>query len=342
MGRLNSTSTVGNQGYKNLSKLSHSNRLNNKSGKSCASQNYLKMYHQNIYGLKSKINELLSSLYPNLPHIICMSEYHLKYAEINNIVTENYMIGASYCRHYAMKGGTCIFIPDNIKFDRVNLDKYCADFDIEICAVRIQNESSYIYVLSVYRAPSGNFNNFMLKMDEVLKSLYTLKTEFILCDDFNIDYLMDNYEKKQLSSLLNTYNLFSTVVFPTRITSITKSAFDNIFVYYSRMGKFGLSPMYNGISNHVAQIMLFHDITIIAHNKCAHMLRNIDEYSLLNFNNNLSFELWEDVFDENGANFAFQTFLNTFIRYFYNSFHISFTRPHKSYPRNRPWRPIGL
>jgi hypothetical protein len=60
MGRLNSTSTVGNQGYNNLSKLSHLSRLNNKSGKSCASQNYLKIYHQNIRGLKSKINELLS------------------------------------------------------------------------------------------------------------------------------------------------------------------------------------------------------------------------------------------------------------------------------------------
>jgi hypothetical protein len=84
-----------------------------------------------------------------------------------------------------------------IKFDRVNTDKYCADFDIELCAVRIQNESSYIYVLSVY--PSGNFSNFMLKMDEVLKSLYTLKTEFIICGDFNIDYLMDNYKKNNLA-----------------------------------------------------------------------------------------------------------------------------------------------
>jgi hypothetical protein len=88
MGRLNSTSTVGNQGYNNLSKLSHSNRLNNKSGKSCAEQNYLKLFHQSICGLKSKINELLSSLYPNLPHIICISEHHLRHAEVNNIVME--------------------------------------------------------------------------------------------------------------------------------------------------------------------------------------------------------------------------------------------------------------
>jgi hypothetical protein len=46
------------------------------------------------------------------------------------------------------------------------------------------------------------------------------------------------------------------------------------------------------------------------------MLRNIDEYSLLNFNYNRIFELWKDVFDENEANIAFQTFLNIFIRFF--------------------------
>jgi hypothetical protein len=160
----------------------------------------------------------------------------------------------------------------------------------------------------------------MLKMDEVLKSLYTLKTEFILCGDFNIDYLMDNYKKKQLSSLLNTYNLFSTVSFLTRITNTTKSAIDNIFIDYSRMEKFDMSPMYNGISDHDAQIMLFHDITIVAHNKCAQMLRTIDQYSLLNFNYNLSFELWEEVLDENEANIAFQTFLNTFIDIFIIAF----------------------
>lgn len=207
---------------------------------------------------------------------------------------ENYTIGASFCRRYAMR--TCIFVLNYKKFDRVNLDKYCVDFDIELCAVKIQNESSHVYVSSVYRAPSGNF---MLKLDEVLKSLYKLKTEFIMCGDFNTDYLTDNCRKNQLNSLLNSYNLFSTVDFPTRITNTTKSAIDNIFIDYSRVGKFELSPIYNGISDHDAQIILIHDVTMPAHIKCARMIRKIDKYSLLNFNYSLSFELWKEVFEEN-------------------------------------------
>jgi exonuclease III len=89
-------------------------------------------------------------------------------------------------------------------------------------------------------------------MEEVLKSLYTPKTEFIICGDFNIDYLTDNYKKNQLNSHLNSYNLFSTVNFPTRVTNTFKLVTDNIFIDYSRIGKFELSPMYNGISDHDA------------------------------------------------------------------------------------------
>jgi exonuclease III len=78
-----------------------------------------------------------------------------------------------------------------IKADTVNVERHCLDFDIELYAVKIQCGSFHIYVLSVYRAPSGNFINFMQKIDEVLKSLYKLKTKFIICGDFNTDYLPD-------------------------------------------------------------------------------------------------------------------------------------------------------
>jgi hypothetical protein len=88
-----------------------------------------------------------------------------------------------------------------------------------------------------------------------------------------------------------------------------------------------------GYSDHLAQILEI-NITISAHNKYAHMSRNIDEYSLLNFNYNLSFELWKDVFDENDASIAFQNFLNVFIKYFYNCFPISSTRLHTN---NKAW-----
>jgi hypothetical protein len=47
-------------------------------------KNYLlTIYHQNIQGLKGKINELTLSLVSDMPHIICLSENHLKNSEID-------------------------------------------------------------------------------------------------------------------------------------------------------------------------------------------------------------------------------------------------------------------
>jgi len=42
------------------------------------------IYHQNIRGLKGKIDEFLLSLSAEAPHLICFSEYHLKNHELVN------------------------------------------------------------------------------------------------------------------------------------------------------------------------------------------------------------------------------------------------------------------
>ena len=46
------------------------------------SKNLFKSFHQSIRGLKSKVDELSNSLFPDYPHIMCLTEYHLKDYEI--------------------------------------------------------------------------------------------------------------------------------------------------------------------------------------------------------------------------------------------------------------------
>jgi hypothetical protein len=99
-------------------------------------------------------------------------------------------------------------------------------------------------------------------MDEILRLLHNTKIEFIICENFNIDYLIDNCTKSQFNSLLNYYNLLSIVDFPTRIQNTSKSATDNIFVDYSRLETFKITPICNGISDHDAQLLLIHDIML--------------------------------------------------------------------------------
>ena len=42
----------------------------------------LTIYHQNVKGLRGKANELLSQLYPNFPHVLCLSEHHMNHLEL--------------------------------------------------------------------------------------------------------------------------------------------------------------------------------------------------------------------------------------------------------------------
>jgi hypothetical protein len=69
------------------------------------SNQVLRIYHQNICGLGSKSNDLLASLYPTLPHLLCLSEHHLRQFQLEHITMDDYILGAAYSRQSFLKGG---------------------------------------------------------------------------------------------------------------------------------------------------------------------------------------------------------------------------------------------
>ena len=85
-------------------------RNNNLSLTDSDSNQVLRIYLQNICGLGSKMNDLLVSLYPNLPHILCLTEHHLRQFQIQHITMDDYNLGAEFSRQSFHKGGGCMFI----------------------------------------------------------------------------------------------------------------------------------------------------------------------------------------------------------------------------------------
>jgi len=100
--------------------------------------NYFKIFHQNIRSLKEKHHELLSHLFPNLPHVLCLIEHHLKAFELQNINIDHYILGAQFCRTNYAQGGVVIYAHNSLCPTAINLSKYCAEKDIEICAVKLE------------------------------------------------------------------------------------------------------------------------------------------------------------------------------------------------------------
>ena len=127
-----------------------------------------------------------------------------------------------------------------------------------------------VCIIAIYRAPSGNFDLFLSKLDVVLRNLYTATHDYIICGDINIDDLIDSDRKSWLDALLKTYNLTSVVNFLTQIQKNSTTAIDNIFIDTSKTGNYSVSPIINGLSDHDAQLITLHSC-----NSRDHLQKNI-------------------------------------------------------------------
>ena len=52
----------------------------------------------------------------------------------------------------------CIFIPTDMNVNKIDISHNCRQKDLGICAVELETEASELIVLSLYRAPTGDFN----------------------------------------------------------------------------------------------------------------------------------------------------------------------------------------
>jgi hypothetical protein len=165
----------------------------------------------------------------------------------------------------------------------IELDKYCKEHDIEVCMIELTSTLHNILIMTVYRAPSGNFNLFPKRLDNILKSLYRVDLTFIICSDININYLTNGDKKRQLDAMLLTYNLTSSVHLPTISQGLSSTAIDNIFIDTSQLIKYTVSPLYNGLADHDAQSLIMKVIHLQLHSHRTYTTRSFNTYSVEEF-----------------------------------------------------------
>jgi hypothetical protein len=120
------------------------------------------------------------------------------------------------------------FCPWTLKFTNINLNKFYKEQDLEVCAVKLQSSLANICILSIYRAPTGYCLYFLNGLDTILKSVYNINIEIIICGDININYLNNNNRKNNnltlcypliTSTVQCTFQLESKIIqFPQLIT----------------------------------------------------------------------------------------------------------------------------
>jgi hypothetical protein len=89
------------------------------------------VFHQNIRGLLNKSEELVSSLSPHFPRVLCLTEHHLKHFEIGFGHMDQYKLGAKFCRESHKSDGVSIFVHDKLQCTNSKLDEFCKEQDIK-------------------------------------------------------------------------------------------------------------------------------------------------------------------------------------------------------------------
>jgi hypothetical protein len=115
-------------------------------------------------------------------------------------------------------------------------------------------------------------------------------------------------------------NLSSIVNFPTRIGPSSWSTIDNVFIDNSYLNKYDITPVINGLSDHDAQLLTIQTFQKHINNQQIYYKRDINQFTMAELQLKLSYETWDSVFTKNYVNEMYNSFFNTFLRYYHSCF----------------------
>ena len=70
----------------------------------------------------------------------------MEHSQLHNIHVQNYTLGTSYCRINHRKGGTCMFVHEGLYFEAIDISRFCTEFYIEACVIKLHIENGNIYI----------------------------------------------------------------------------------------------------------------------------------------------------------------------------------------------------
>ncbi|CAK1593695.1 unnamed protein product [Parnassius mnemosyne] len=270
--------------------------------------NGLNILHQNIQGIRSKLNQIEVLLTMENIDIMCISETFLKKQDVNFLQIPGYKVADSYCRNES-RGG--VYVKNSMDFitlpciNQLSIDKY-----LECCGILLP-ELNYI-IVCCYRTPDSSFEIFIKTLHLLLhritvRSRYMTK-KVIIAGDFNINLLENTPKCLLFKNTVLKYNLKLTINEPTRITIKSKTCIDNIITNIKGCSS---KVLHLGLSDHSAQyINVPCNQGYIEKYWYVHR-RNENKYLII-FLKYLSQLSFSEVFSYRDVNQAYNTFISLF------------------------------
>jgi hypothetical protein len=169
---------------------------------------------------------------------------------------------------------------------------------------------------------------------------YKPKTEFIICGDFNLNFLKQTARKTKHLLLLQAFNVFHIVCSSTRITDTNYSIIDNIFIDNTRINSYDIVSISNGLSDHEAQCLAMNNITNLHKYKPLTITRrNINKDSIAQFQNDIYNQNWQSIYQSNDVDESYNSFLNTYLLIYESCFYKQNIRKHDN---DNDWITLGI
>ena len=283
----------------------------------------------NVRSLNTKkINQIQVDLVTYSVNFLCFTETWADAQSIEYLKFNNFTLCASYCRQ-GRGGGVAIFCKNTIRFECLELHKYCVDEVFEVCGVRWLTPRfthMKIIIVSCYRPPGSCFDQFLTRLETMLHDIYNSENKFIICGDFNMDPLRDNSCFNRLANVLLSFDVVIQNKAFTRVTETGGSCIDHV---YSDLTARTVIEKSNVISDHETLLVDF-GLNTQLNKTTYHKCRNFNMHSIEEFRLALSGESWHDVFSSDSVDNAFNLFHCTFMYYFNKSFPLRVTKKRRS------------
>ena len=195
----------------------------------------LKMYGMNCRGLNSSfnyINEVSSRLEPD---VMSLTETWLNDHNSSLLDIPGYRL---FLRNRVERqhGGLAIYVKNgyNVK-PRPDIAVY-REMIFESMVLEVSLSGRKLFLVVVYRPPSGNVDEFLDLMDNMLDKIPDSRVPCFISGDFNIDLnnVQDvNSKARSFLNLMYSYGLSPSVNIPTRISGASASVIDNLFLNVS-------------------------------------------------------------------------------------------------------------
>jgi hypothetical protein len=258
--------------------------------------------HQNIQSLNAKRHELetfLDTLDGKI-HAVCLTEHWMRPFEPETFTLDGYTLAACFTRPKIERGGSCIFLKENIEYTIIkDITNEKLETVLECSGIVIPHFNTVI--CCIYRPPKEeNIRQYFIELNKILEKIIIKynhqKYNILICGDFNINVLdKKNNNTIEFLDILKEYNLHPTVHEATRITTKSKTAIDNIFTNRTEE-HCKINVIYTSLSDHTGQICTLQvDDTDIDNSPEICEYRNLSDKNLQKLHSSLDSVKWDNI-----------------------------------------------